>query len=80
MVVTDQTMPEMTGTQLAQELRRIREDIPLILCTGFSHIVDAERAHALGINAFCIKPVDMRELALKIDHILGRHGASPNDD
>lgn len=79
-VVTDQTMPEMTGTQLAQELRRIREDIPLILCTGFSHIVDAERAHALGINAFCIKPVDMRELALKIDHILGRHGASPNDD
>ncbi len=70
-VVTDQTMPLLPGTQLAQELRRIRDDIPIILCTGFSHIVDAERAHALGINAFCMKPLDMVELARQIDRLAG---------
>jgi PAS domain S-box-containing protein len=71
LVVSDQTMPVMTGTQLAQELRQIREDIPIVLCTGFSHMVDADRARVLGINAFCMKPLDMRELAHQIDHILG---------
>lgn len=71
LVVTDQTMPVMTGMQLARELRRIRHDIPIVLCTGFSHIVDADRAHGSGIDAFCMKPLDMRELACKIDHILG---------
>jgi signal transduction histidine kinase/CheY-like chemotaxis protein len=71
LVVSDQTMPVMTGTQLAQELRQIREDIPIVLCTGFSHMVDADRARLLGINAFCMKPLDMRELAHQIDHILG---------
>ncbi len=71
LVVTDQTMPGMTGTQLTQELRRIRDDIPIVLCTGFSHLVDADRARALGINAFCMKPVNMRDLARKIDDLLG---------
>ena len=75
LVVTDQTMPVMTGTQLAQELRRIRDDIPIVLCTGFSHIVDADRARALGVNAFCMKPVNMRDLARQIDHILGPHAS-----
>jgi CheY-like chemotaxis protein len=84
LVVSDQTMPEMTGTQLAQELRQIRDDIPIVLCTGFSHMVDADRARILGINAFCIKPLDMRQLAHQIDHILGHHagkesGLSPDD-
>ena len=75
LVVTDQTMPVMTGTQLAQELRRIRDDIPIVLCTGFSHIVDADRARALGVNAFCMKPLNMRDLARQIDHILGPHAS-----
>jgi signal transduction histidine kinase/ActR/RegA family two-component response regulator len=73
LVVTDQTMPAMTGVQLAQKLRRIRDDIPIVLCTGFSPMVDADRARALGINAFCMKPLDMRDLSHKIDRLLGHH-------
>jgi CheY-like chemotaxis protein len=73
LVITDQTMPVMTGEQLARELRRIRIDIPIILCTGFSHLIDAERAQAVGISAFCMKPVDIQELARTIERVLGRH-------
>jgi CheY-like chemotaxis protein len=75
LVITDQTMPVMTGERLARELRRIRADIPIVLCTGFSHLIDAQRAAAaLGISAFCLKPVDMQELARTIERVLGRHG------
>lgn len=74
LVITDQTMPVMTGERLARELRRIRADIPIVLCTGFSPLIDAERAAALGISAFCLKPVDIQELARTIERVLGRHG------
>ena len=62
LVITDQTMPHMTGADLTQALRRLRPDIPVILCTGFSHVLDAEKAQALGANAFMMKPLDFREL------------------
>jgi PAS domain S-box-containing protein len=48
LVITDQTMPYMIGEVLAQEIRRIREDIPIILCTGFSHAIDADKAREYG--------------------------------
>lgn len=70
LVVTDQTMPQMTGERLAQELRRIRPDIPIILCTGFSHVMNATKAQALGIDAFCMKPLVAQELALTIRQVL----------
>jgi CheY-like chemotaxis protein len=73
LVITDQTMPVMTGERLARELRRIRADIPIVLCTGFSPLIDAQRAAALGISAFCLKPVDIQELARTIERVLGRH-------
>ena len=63
-------MPDMTGEALAQELRRIRPDIPIILCTGFSHVMTAEKAQALGINVFLIKPVVARDLAGRIQQVL----------
>ncbi len=44
LVITDMTMPNMTGLQLAKEMLRIRPNIPIILCTGFSHTVDADKA------------------------------------
>jgi CheY-like chemotaxis protein len=62
LVVTDQTMPVMTGERLARELRRIRPDIPIILCTGFSHTMTASNAQALGVDAFLLKPLGFREL------------------
>ncbi len=70
LVITDQTMPHMTGEHLAVALRRIRPDIPIILCTGFSHIIDAEKAQAAGIDAFCMKPLVTRDLAVTIQQVL----------
>jgi PAS domain S-box-containing protein len=70
LVITDQTMPSMTGEVLARELRRIRPDIPVILCTGFSHVMDAEKARAMGIDAFLMKPLVARDLSLAIRRVL----------
>ena len=70
LVITDQTMPAMTGAILAEELRRIRSDIPIILCTGFSHLMNAEKAEALGVDAFVMKPSVTEELAATIQQVL----------
>jgi CheY-like chemotaxis protein len=70
LVITDQTMPRMTGDALARALRRIRPDIPIILCTGFSHTIDAEKAAALSINAFLKKPWETHDFARTIKQVL----------
>jgi nitrogen-specific signal transduction histidine kinase/CheY-like chemotaxis protein len=70
LVITDQTMPQMTGDALAQVLRRIRPDIPIILCTGFSHTMDPDSARTLGIDAWLAKPWQARELATTIQRVL----------
>ncbi len=69
-VITDQTMPILTGATLVEELRRIRPDIPIILCTGFSHMMNAEKAQALGVDAFVMKPGVTEELAVTIQNVL----------
>ena len=56
MVLTDQTMPYLTGMQLAEELLRIRASLPIILCTGYSDLVDEDKAKAAGIKEFLKKP------------------------
>ncbi|HSX80822.1 MAG TPA: PAS domain S-box protein, partial [Candidatus Saccharimonadia bacterium] len=63
LVITDMTMPGMTGERLAKELRRIRPDIPIILCSGFIHHLNEEEAKAIGICAFLMKPFVLQELA-----------------
>ncbi len=68
-------MPEMTGEDLAKALRRIRPQIPIILCTGFSHVINAEKARALGIDAFCLKPIIAQDLARTIEHVLAHRTA-----
>ena len=70
LVITDQTMPEMTGIDLASEILAIRPDMPIIMCTGFSHLVDADRATAVGIRAFAMKPLTKREIAKTIRKVL----------
>jgi PAS domain S-box-containing protein len=70
LVVTDQTMPQMTGVKLAEELLRIRPDLPVILCTGFSETVDANAAKASGICQFLMKPFSVREMAETIRRAL----------
>ena len=71
LVITDQTMPNMTGDALAKELMTIRPDIPIILCTGFSEKIDERRAKAMGIRAFVMKPIVMRQIANTIREVLG---------
>ena len=72
LVITDQTMPHMTGANLARELRTIRADIPIILCTGFSHDMDADKATAQGIDAFLLKPIQAQELILTVQDVLSQ--------
>jgi PAS domain S-box-containing protein len=66
MVITDMTMPNMTGDKLATELMRIRSDIPIILCTGYSKKISEDNALQIGIRAFAYKPIVMADLAKTI--------------
>ena len=66
LVITDETMPGLTGDKLAQELLRIRPDVPIILSTGFSESVREEDLPALGIREFIMKPFSTSEIAEKI--------------
>ena len=66
LVISDMSMPRMTGITLFEKLRQIRPDIPVILCTGHSAHIDPEKAETLGINGLVMKPVGGRELGLAI--------------
>lgn len=70
LIITDQTMPELTGVELAREIMAIRQDIPIILCTGFSRLVDVDSAKELGIRALAIKPLTKREIARTLREVL----------
>ena len=74
LVLSDVAMPGMTGDALARELRRLRPALPVILMTGFSHTVTAERARELGLAAVLHKPVSADELAraVRAALVLGR--------
>jgi len=71
LVITDMTMPKMTGDKLAQALMKIRSDIPIILCTGHSKLVSEEKAKDMGIRAFVMKPILKRTLAEAVRKTLG---------
>jgi PAS domain S-box-containing protein len=61
LVITDQTMPFMTGEDLGKVLMNIRPDLPVILCTGYSDMIDSEKATAMGFRGFIMKPFTVRE-------------------
>jgi PAS domain S-box-containing protein len=69
-VVTDQSMPTMSGEAFVRELRSIREDIPIVLCTGFSHTMSAEKANKIGLKGFLMKPVNGAVLAKTLQKVL----------
>jgi PAS domain S-box-containing protein len=72
LVMTDMTMPYMTGEKLAGNVLAIRPDIPIILCTGYSEQITEKRARDLGIQAFVMKPLVMRDLAATIREVLDK--------
>lgn len=71
LVITDMTMPNMTGIHLTKKLIEIRPDIPIIICTGFSEKINEHTAKAMGIRGYVMKPVVKSELAKKIREVLG---------
>jgi two-component system cell cycle sensor histidine kinase/response regulator CckA len=70
MVITDMTLPQMSGDALAQELMKIRPDLPVILCTGFSENITKEKAETMGIKVFLMKPLLKEEMAHAIRRVL----------
>jgi CheY-like chemotaxis protein len=70
LVITDQTMPGMTGDVLAKELMGIKPDLPVIICTGYSQSIDPERAKQKGIKACVMKPILINEIAAAIRQAL----------
>ena len=75
LVITDQTMPDVTGVTLAQKMLRVRKDTPIVLCTGYSEMVSAEKAKDVGICEFVMKPMVKKELAETIRRVLDRSHA-----
>lgn len=69
-VFTDQTMPNMTGLDLARKMLQIRPDIPIILCTGYSNLVDENLAKSNGIKELAMKPIPFKEIASLLKKVL----------
>lgn len=67
MVITDQTMPYLTGLTLADHLRRIKPDISVILCTGYTELISADEAAIFGIKKILMKPVTIKQLERVIE-------------
>jgi CheY-like chemotaxis protein len=63
LVVTDQTMPNLTGLELTKQIRQIRPKQPVVLCTGYQERMDEKKAREMGFAGFALKPILMREIA-----------------
>jgi len=70
LLLTDMTMPGMTGIDLALRALALKADLPVILCTGFSEAIDQDQAIQLGISAFLLKPLSTQQLAQSVNTVL----------
>lgn len=70
LIITDMNMPLMNGTELAGKILAIRPDMPIVLCTGFSELIDGDRAKVLGIREYVMKPMLIAEIAVVIRKVL----------
>lgn len=75
LLITDQTMPEMTGVELARAVLEIRPTLPIVLCTGFSTAVGPREAEVVGIRRFCMKPITKKEISIVIRDLLDEEKA-----
>ncbi len=72
LIITDMTMPNMTGVELSKKIKQVRSDMPMVLCTGFSEMIDERKAKALGFRAFVMKPIVRQDIAQTIRKVLDR--------
>jgi len=70
LVITDMTMPNMAGDELAQKILALRPEMPIVLCTGFSEKISPEKADIIGIKGILMKPVVRSDLANLIREVL----------
>ncbi len=78
LVITDMTMPNMTGDVLARRLISIRPDIPIIVCTGYSARINPDIIKEIGIKEMAMKPVVMKDIAQMIHRVLSREADRRN--
>ena len=69
-LISDQTMPQMTGLELGKHILSIRPELPIIICTGYSSILSNKEAEEVGVAAILMKPVERKQLALQIRTLL----------
>ena len=74
LLITDLTMPELTGVELSNRLKAIRPDLPVILITGYSEVLSKETAKQAGVDEYCTKPISLRNLATVVWRVLHRGG------
>jgi PAS domain S-box-containing protein len=74
LVVTDQSMPNLSGVELSQEILRVKPEMPIILCSGYSSVVTEDEALALGVKKYVTKPVEIRTLARIVREVLDEKG------
>jgi PAS domain S-box-containing protein len=79
LVITDYTMPKMTGAELALEIIRIRPDIGIFLCTGYTERLSQEQAKEIGISEFLMKPLNRREMAHAVRRVLDQKKKSTEE-
>ena len=72
LVITDMTMPQMTGAKLSEKLKQIQPDIPVIICTGHSSQIDEKKAKQLGISGYIMKPASMSTIAKAVRNVLDK--------
>ncbi len=73
LVITDQTMPNLSGVEMAQEILKIKPDMQIILCSGYSSVITEEGALALGIKKYAMKPVSLKILAQIVREVLDKN-------
>ena len=73
LIITDMTMPRMTGLELAQRIISLNPQARIILCTGFSELVTEQKAKSMGISEFIMKPIVKKDLAHAVRKVLDRH-------
>jgi PAS domain S-box-containing protein len=77
LVVTDQTMPQIAGLELSEKILQVRDNIPIILCTGFNALVTSERIEAIGIREVMMKPIESGRLATMVRNLIERSRGKP---
>ena len=69
-IITDMTMPRMTGDRLAAEVLKIRSHMPVIICTGYSERMSAKKAASLGVRKYLEKPIGLLNMASALREVL----------